>query len=243
MPRESLRLVRFNHRACARWPAGWSITVIAGEEWRQSLSVVPALLVALGITQMREIYEVKHYGLVLLDGRKMASRTGREVLIDDLLDTVRESAATRPEIPGHLVDAAAAIALKSYLLSVPRGQAIEFSTDRLLREDANPGWGIAAAWAGLGAPAAEPSAVPEACVSTLREAVDGGTFDEVIALAMERREVCADPGASPEARGRAGRELAALLRAIAIVAEPSNLELSRVPSLVELNDRGSAAAG
>ncbi|HEX7955379.1 MAG TPA: arginine--tRNA ligase [Pyrinomonadaceae bacterium] len=147
LPVENLRLLTFLNRLYRGWPRRWVNIIVAGNEWRASMSQYPAILRAFGLSRSDEIYIPVFIGMVTQGGRKVASRSGHGVLVDDLLDEVR---ASRAALDIHQasdmrlpLDEIASIVSRCYLLSVPRRQPVELSRKAILDEARNPGWEIA----------------------------------------------------------------------------------------------------
>lgn len=146
---ESARLLSFNARVAETPAAAYRTIVFAGSEWRASMRLYAEFLGAFGV-DVADRYLPTFYGMVTLNGKKMASSAGTGVLIDDLLDTLVEHARTR-DIAARSTrtpDEIAAAVARIFLLAAHRTESITYSPEAIVT-DANPGWRIAEAWATL----------------------------------------------------------------------------------------------
>jgi len=146
-PEENLRLLSFLTRTYKAWAVNRRNVIMAGSEWAQSMSLYAEILRRLGIDRSHQIYRPMFYGMVTMNGRKMASSSRKTVLIDDLLRSISEARQTEEIVTASNGDMSgddvAALVAKGYLLSFPRTATIDFSLDHVLSADANPGWTIA----------------------------------------------------------------------------------------------------
>jgi hypothetical protein len=161
---ESARLLSFNWRLARTAAAGYTVVIMAGSEWKESMSAYAEVLNRLGVANSGASAAHAFYGMVRLNGKKMASSTGSGILVDDLLDRLaadeRILEYSRHSAGGERPDELAAMVLKCFLLSFARTDPIDFTFDRLGSVELNAGWAIAAAWTRLtrnGAPSAAPT--------------------------------------------------------------------------------------
>lgn len=119
-----------------------------GGEWKKVLPAFPRILGGLGVKSPEAFYEPVFTGLVTLDGKKVASRSGHGDLVDDVFDelantTVANSIATSSTAP---VEQAAAVALRLFFLSFPRTSYMEFDQKSLAGDPDHPAWAITRVW-------------------------------------------------------------------------------------------------
>ena len=144
---ENIRLLSFLYRIYDEWPERWVNVIVAGEEWKRSMDQFPEILSRLGVHRSYDIYQPTYTGMVNINRKKMASSVGNGILIDTLMDrliqaipllriVLRSEGLISP-------DQVASLVLRSFFLSVPRAQVVEFGAEDVLNEEANPGWRIA----------------------------------------------------------------------------------------------------
>lgn len=165
---ESTRLLSFNKRLADTRMANHMVIIMAGSEWKRSMSAYAELLSRLGVENISELYAPTFYGMVMLNGKKMASSTGTGLLVDDLVDKMagdeRIGELSRQYGDGDRSDEFAVTIAKGFLLSFARTNKIDFTFERLNSPEVNPGWPIAEAWAVIargGTPQPTMSASPE----------------------------------------------------------------------------------
>ena len=142
----------------------------------------PGFLAACGV-DMAERYQPTFYGMVLLGGKKMASSTGTGILVDDLLDEVagderliRLSRRLKPRVTSERL---AVLVIRAFLLATARMEKIDFTMERLMSPDINPGWQIASALAHIAPGNIEAGGRCE--TATIRDAAERRSFEHAIA--------------------------------------------------------------
>lgn len=230
---ESARLLSFNHRLAGTRVADHATVIMAGSEWKGSMSAYAELLSRLGVGDIASLYAPTFYGMVMLDGKKMASSTGTGLLIDDLVDKLaddgRVKAFSRQCNGLHEPDEFAAMVTKCFLLSFARTETIDFTLERLNSGEVNPGWTIAAAWADLarrGAASPGGPASPGA-LRVIADALSRFSFEAAVRRAKEIAERVVG-GAAGDADAR---DFVALVTALSVVPRRSDFVFSRAASL------------
>lgn len=220
---ESARLLSFIRRLLSGWPGDRTNVIMAGTEWQRSMSLYAEVLQKLGVRYTSRTYAQAFYGMVMIDGKKMASSIGSGVLVDTLLDLLAESRGVAELVSrssGRFGESeAAAMILKAFLLAYPRRARIDFTNELLTDTEANPGWDLARAWAAL--PPAPPSEAPSPRVRELVvDAVSRVSYEEVLteARSLARRIAAADTTAEDD------RDFRDLVHAVAL--EPARSDFS-----------------
>jgi arginyl-tRNA synthetase len=146
---ESARLLSFNARVAKSAAAAFGTIAFAGSEWKASMQLYAEFLAAYGV-DLAGPYLPTFYGMVMLNGKKMASSTGTGVLVDDLVDEVAGDCRLQEmsRCLGQLASSEnlAVFVIRAFLLSVARTDKVDFTSDRLMDPITNPGWQIVSAW-------------------------------------------------------------------------------------------------
>jgi cysteinyl-tRNA synthetase len=197
------------------------------------MSAYTELLSRLGAEDISELYAPTFYGMVMLDGKKMASSTGTGLLVDDLVDKMagdeRIGELSRQCGDGDRSDEFAAMIAKCFLLSFARTQKIDFTFEHLNSAEANPGWPIAEAWA---ATALEGSLQPAAAPSpesrrVLLDALARVSFEDAVGHTKEIAGRILDHKASDADKG----DFVRMVTALSVVPRRSDFLFSSAPSL------------
>lgn len=117
-----------------------------GTEWEPAQRAIAAMMDALGLIPPGARHRPMFHGMVAIDGRELSSSHGEPLLVDDLIDRVRDSADTARRLGTAGEDELAGILIKAYFLCAPVTRPMVFSWERLMDPRANPGWAIARAW-------------------------------------------------------------------------------------------------
>jgi arginyl-tRNA synthetase len=230
---ESLRLLSFNCRLAKTWTANHMTIIIAGSEWKNSMTAYAEILSLLSIKNSLELYAPTFYGMVLLNGKKMASSIGTGLLVDDLIDKLAEDkrigTLSAQCGTGDRSDEFAAMITKCFLLSFGRTDTIDFTFEAFNSAEENPGWSIAAAWAAMaGDQTPQSSGTPSAeCRKVLLEAVARISFEAVIARAKEIAARVLDGLASEADK----KDFTTMVRALSVAPRRSEFVYSRVAAL------------
>lgn len=230
---ESTRLLCFNKRLADTGMGNQATIIMAGSEWKMSMSAYAELLSRLGVKDISEHYVPMFYGMVLLNGKKMASSTGTGLLVDDLVDEMagdeRLGEWSRQCRDGDRSDEFAVMIAKCFLLSFARVKKIDFTFERLNSPEANPGWPIAGAWVALardGSPRPTTSASPESR-RVLLDALARVSFEDAIEHTAEIAERILDHKASDADKS----DFVTMVTALSIVPRRSEFLFSSAPSL------------
>lgn len=224
---ESSRLLSFNARI-AQTPAGaYKTLVLAGSEWREAMSLYAEFLAGADIHSPGG-YLPTFYGMVVLNGKKMASSTGNGVLIDDLLDRLGQDqrlidAARRDD--SRTIDDLAGLIIRAFLLSFPRTATIDFSWDRLLSAGDNPGWDIVEALGRL--PRALDDDATGQVQPLVHDAAARRSFEDVF---VRLRELAAEILHAPTSRATA-TELWWLARSVGLLPDTHDFSYRQAASL------------
>lgn len=225
---ESSRLLSFNARI-AQAPAGaYQTLVLAGSEWREAMSLYAEFLAGADVRSPGG-YLPTFYGMVVLNGKKMASSTGNGVLIDDLLDRLGQDqrlvdAARRDD--GRAVDDLAGLIIRAFLLLFPRTATIDFSWDRLFSAEDNPGWDIVDA---LGrSPRALDGDATGHAQRLVHDAASRRSFEDVF---VRLRELAADVRRAPDSP-RTATELRWLARSVGLLPDTHDFSYRLAASLM-----------
>ncbi len=228
---ESLRLLSFNCRLAGTWTSDHMTIVIAGSEWRNSMTAYAEMLSLLDSKNRSDLYRPMFYGMVLLDGKKMASSIGTGLLIDDLIDRLaKDKRITELSAQcgdSNRADEFAVMITKCFLLSFGRTDTIDFTFEAFNNVDVNPGWKIAAGWAammGHQVPQSQPS---EACRSVLLDAAARVSFETVVARTREIAGRISE-GLPGEADAN---DFTTMIRALSVVPRRSDFFYSQAPAL------------
>lgn len=123
---------------------------VTGNEWREPQAAAEEILRKLGLIPEHVIHDHRTHGMVTVHDAKLSSRTGRSLLMDDLLAELRGAEATRArsDDSGGAVgcDAIADIVLKTYVLNAPASKPLDWKIHHLMDPAFNPGWIVADAW-------------------------------------------------------------------------------------------------
>lgn len=239
---ESARLLSFIRRLLAGWPGDRVNVIIAGSEWKASMEVYPELLHILGVEQIRDMYAQAFYGMVTLNGKKMASSAGPAVLVDDLLDELAagDEVGELSQRSGGRVGTSelAATIVKSLLLSVARTERLEFDAARLHDPETSPGWAIAAAWAELtGASRSTAQAAPSReARRVILDALARFSFEGAVTHARRLADAILDGTATRAER----RDFPTMVHALSVVPLRSDFAYDRAEQLTAAPPRPSA---
>ncbi|MDQ3933290.1 MAG: arginine--tRNA ligase [Actinomycetota bacterium] len=235
MVEESARLLSMLRRLLAGWSSDRVNVIVAGSEWKRSMSAYPETLGRLGVRQGDGTYAQAFYGMVMLNGKKMASSAGTGVLIDDLLDEVAGSAqaADLAARSGNRLgpDELAATVVKSLLLSFARTDIIDFDAGQLYDRARNPGWKIAEAWAAIPhADVAELGPASPGVRELLADALARISFERVVERAGDLAAAilggCGGPNALDDFR--------TVVRALSLAPASSSFDYRDAPSLMAI---------
>jgi len=223
---ESARLLCYLRRRLRDWPPDCVNVIVAGSEWKGWMDFYPEILARFGIVHARAMYAHAFYGMVRLDGRKMASSAGPGVLVDDLLDELADSglAQTIAGECGLFSDAVAATAVKAFLLAVPRVRAIDYAEHRVKDPASNRGWAVARAW---GRCRGSDATVAPGALEALREALTRLSFERAVAMAGR----LADRVLAGEASADEAAAFVALTKALGLAPEHSDFAYAAAPPL------------
>lgn len=233
---ESARLLSFNARVAERPAAAYRTIVFAGSEWRGSMRLYAEFLSALGV-DVADKYLPTFYGMVTLNGKKMASSAGTGVLIDDLLDIL----VAHPRIRriaengawGATSDQIAAAHARIFLLAAPRTEAISYSPDAIVADD-NAAWRIVEAWASMPEGPGRSSAGSRAAIA---DAVARRSYEGLVERARGLADSLIEGPADPAADDFRGLTDALSLKRTSVL--PGFLE---IPSFLTALDCAAAAA-
>jgi arginyl-tRNA synthetase len=231
---ESTRLLSFNKRLSLTGMANNMTIIMAGSEWKRSMMLYAELLSRLGVENISECYNPTFYGMVMLNGKKMASSMGTGLLIDDLVDRmagderIGELSRLCGGVGDHTEEFAVTIA-KCFLLSFERTNKIDFTFEFLNSPESNPGWPIAAAWAAI---ARDGSPQPAAAMSSesrrvLLDAVSRISFADAVERTKELAERILDGTSTDEDRS----DFTTMTTALSVVPRRSEFYFSNTPSL------------
>jgi arginyl-tRNA synthetase len=230
---ESARLVCFNKRLADAGMIDQMIVIMAGSEWKMSMSSYAELLSRLGVENISEHYAPTFYGMVMLNGKKMASSTGTGLLVDDLVDEMvggeQLGEWSRQCGVGGRADEFAVTIAKCFLLSFARVQKIDFTFERLSSPEANPGWAIAGAWVAVardGSPRATAPSSPETR-RILLDSLARVSFEDAVEHTKEIAERILDHKADDADKS----DFVAMVTALSIVPRRSEFLFSSAPSL------------
>jgi len=222
---ESARLLSFNCRVAATAGGSFRSIIFAGSEWKDSMRLYAQFLGGLGI-DISETYLPTFYGMVTLNGKKMASSTGSGILIDDLLDTVAKDprlVELSRQSEGRVdPDELAAVVVRSFLLAGARTEKLDFSLENLMSAEANPGWEIVSAW--LVAPAASRRRPRAAIRAVVEEAVRRRSYETIMA------EAWGLAGQIRKGRHDLADEFQFLLRALSLIPTRSSFSFRSAKS-------------
>lgn len=144
-PTEHGRVVAVFSRILAATPScehiDWN-----GTEWEPAQRALAAMMERLALIPSGCVHRPMFHGMVVIDGAELSSSHGEPLLVDDLLDRVRDSPDLARRLGTAGDDEIAPILIKSYLLCAPVTRPLVFSWERLMDPRANPGWTIARAW-------------------------------------------------------------------------------------------------
>jgi hypothetical protein len=140
-PHENAYLLCFMHR-CLHWKRSeWIHIAFAGREWAKTMHLYPLLLQKIGVEKAADRYFMIFHGMVTLAGEKMASRSGHELLADELFSSLESSPSIRCLVrgSGKLMSGREIVQMliRLTLLEVPRHQDVEFSIQSLRDPTAN----------------------------------------------------------------------------------------------------------
>jgi leucyl-tRNA synthetase len=174
------------------------------------------------------------YGMVMLNGKKMASSTGTGLLVDDLVD---QMAADERIVElsrqcygdADRSDEFAVTIVKCFLLSFGRTNKIDFTFTRLNSPEVNPGWQIAEAWVAL---ARDGSLQPIISASSearriLLDALSRVSFEDVIEHTKEIADRILDRKASDADKS----DFIKMATALSVIPQRSEFRYSNAPSL------------
>ncbi len=123
---------------------------VTGNEWREPQGAAEEVLRKLGLIPDHVVHDHRTHGMVTVHDAKLSSRTGRSLLMDDLLADLREAEATRAraDASGGAVsrETVADIVLKTYVLNAPATKPLDWKIHHLMDPAFNPGWIVADAW-------------------------------------------------------------------------------------------------
>ncbi len=229
---ESARLLSFLRNLLAGWDSNRINVIIAGSEWKGWMDIYPEVLEGFGVRHARAMYCHAFYGMVRLNGRKMASSAGPGVLVDDLLADLAATRRVRAVAGAATNDgstaAIAASVVKSYLLSAPRVEPIDFERGRLEDPGSNPGWAIVAAWqlARAAADLGEPSS---RAAGILGAGLELFSFEAPLkeAARLARRLIASDATSADRA------DFVFLVRALGLAPELSEFAYQEAPPLLD----------
>lgn len=229
---ESLRLLSFNCRLTDTWTSNHVTIVIAGSEWKNSMTAYAEILSVLSSKSRLDLYRPVFYGMVLLNGKKMASSIGTGLLIDNLIDRLaadkRIGELSEQCGNSNRTDEFAAMITKCFLLSFGRTDTIDFTFEAFNNVDANPGWKIAAAWTAMVGNQAPQSLVPSGeCRNLLLDAVACVSFEAVIVRAKEIAARLSEGLASEADKN----DFTTLVKALSVVPRRSDFFYHQVPAL------------
>ena len=232
---ENSRLLSLIWRLLSGWPGQAIHVVIAGGEWRGAMLSYPSMMSMLGIEGHVDSYAQAFYGMVTKDGRKMSSSDGSGVLVDSFLAEL----AADPEVqeisgssggriePVHL----AATIIKSFLLSGPRAEPMEFDVDRLRDRGRSAGWTLAEAWALVAQrDPVEPIAPSASCRRLLVDALENVSFQHAVDRAARLARALLHGEGSDQTRA----DFVTLMEALTLVPRASRLDFATAPALADL---------
>ena len=230
---ESARLISLNARIARSSASRFRTIVYAGSEWKKSMTLYPGFLSAMGLKICKE-YRPTFYGMVNLNGKKMASSQKTGVLVDDLLDQVasdpRLHRLSQRSSTGATPDQLGVLIIRSFLLSESRIATLEYSVDNLANEDLNPGWLIAEGWArDPVAPKSEPS--PE-CRARLIDAAERRSFEGLVHAAAQIGRDIIEMSATSQDRA----DFHALLKSAGITPRTSRFRFQDASSFLDTAD-------
>jgi arginyl-tRNA synthetase len=150
VPTEYARLLGTYHRVFGAVASGALYVEVAGDEWQQCTAALRDLLRLLPDDPRDDGYLWTFHGSLTVSGRKMGSRTGEVVWIDDLLDEVAsgpgvlalEELAEGVVGPEEIAD----VVVRGTFLCAPTARPLAFSLDDLVEGRPGPGQTIAEAW-------------------------------------------------------------------------------------------------
>ena len=233
LPEESARLLSFNRRLAETGAGRFPVLIMAGSEWKESMSSYAEVLHTFGLTNGRRSSAHTFYGMVRLNGKKMASSMGSGVLVDDLLDRIaadeRIADLARRAAPRAGADELAATVIKAFLLASPRTQPIDFTFERVSGREANPGWAIAEAWTALGEADAVPPTAARETSRIVADALARVSFEH----AVRHAEALADEILGGRATPAARNDFRALLAALALVPCRTEFAYAAAGSLLD----------
>lgn len=149
-PTEYARLLGVFHHILAERGAGCVHIDWNGAEWEPAHAVLGDLMLALSLIPANSVHRPVFYGMVLFDGEEISSSNGEPMLIDELLERVRQSpeVAALAESSRGTVDARAIadLVLKAFFLCATVSKPLTYSWARLMDPSVNAGWPIASAW-------------------------------------------------------------------------------------------------
>jgi arginyl-tRNA synthetase len=225
---ESARLLSFNARVAKTPATAYRTIVFAGSEWRASMRLYAEFLAALGV-DVADKYLPTFYGMVMLNGKKMASSAGTGVLVDDMLDDLAANERAQ-DIAARSVHCAtpediAAIVIRIFLLSSPRTDAINYSPDLFAGADSDPAWRIAEVCATLPGQAASCS---KGNRMILQDAVERRSYEKVVHRTHLLAEGILEGGPTREIAG----EFRCLTQALSLANAGRLMTFSNLPSFL-----------
>jgi arginyl-tRNA synthetase len=150
VPTEYARLLGTYHRVFGAVVPDALYVEVAGDEWQQCTAALRDLLRLLPDGPHDDAYLWTFHGSLTVSGRKMGSRTGEVVWIDDLLDEVAsgpgvlalEELAEGSVGPEEIAD----VLVRGTFLCAPTARPLAFSLQDLVEGRPGPGQTIAEAW-------------------------------------------------------------------------------------------------
>jgi arginyl-tRNA synthetase len=174
-PTEHTRVVSVFHRILTHFPDGCVHMEWNGTDWEPALTVLALMMRSLALIPDASILRPVFHGMVLVEGQALSSSVDEPILIDELLDRVRASAAVVALATPHGEAADAEVitqlVIKAFFLCPPVTKPLHFSWARLMSPKTNPGWLIAQAWARASAARGSDRQGASACAGAYRTAV------------------------------------------------------------------------
>jgi arginyl-tRNA synthetase len=121
-----------------------AVVAVSGDEWHPSGALFEEFLKRLGPCPLYDKVTLIYHSMLTVRGAKMKSRDGRAILIDDLLDRLIDEPRLRKLAQQHNAESSAEllanIIIRIFFLTHHPRKSVEFSWDRILDEQRNPGW-------------------------------------------------------------------------------------------------------
>jgi arginyl-tRNA synthetase len=123
---------------------------IMGDEWVIPIACREIMLGKLIDCPLYQRYHKIGYGMVAVHGSKMKSSDGQSVLIDELLDRLRDTEGIQrlaSKTDNRVTaESLAKIVAFGFFLTGKLTKPLEFAWEQFVSEDRNPGWFLARAW-------------------------------------------------------------------------------------------------